>query len=79
MEKEKAPKNRTLTVSENEIKLRLERSESTWNDFIESNDLHKRIIINNSSLFDYHRQINNLVEKYSIENEKPNFLFVLRV
>jgi len=59
-----------------EINFRLGRAEAAWGDFIESDELYKRVIINNSSLIDYHRQINRLVEKYSTEKENPNFLYV---
>ena len=62
--------------TKSEIKFRLRRAEAAWGDFIESDELYKRVIINNSSLNDYHRQINQLVEKYTKEKEHQNYLYL---
>lgn len=63
--------------SEEDINFRLQRSEYSWNDYLEYPDGNIRVIINNSDKSDFHRKINSLIGEFSMENiDLPNYLYI---
>lgn len=63
--------------SEEDIKFRLQRSEYSWNDYLEYPDGNIRIIINNSDKSDFHRKINSLIGEFSMDKiDLPNYLYI---
>jgi guanylate kinase len=62
--------------SQDDINFRLERQGVTWNDYLKHSVVYKEIIINNSNKTDLNRLIDNLVNKYSPENESRDILAI---
>lgn len=62
--------------SEQVIDFRLKRSESAWNDYIESYDFSTKIIINNSNKTDFHRGINSMIDGISKIEEDINYFYI---
>ena len=52
------------------IEFRLSRQELVWNDYIRQSDLYQEVIINNSNKNEFHRLIDNLIKKYSVESNE---------
>ena len=50
------------------IKFRLSRQELVWDDYLRQTDFYQEVIINNSNRNDFHRLIDNLIKKYSVES-----------
>lgn len=57
------------------IKLRLERSEAVFKDYLE-NDIYRDVIINRSNQTDLHRKIKFLIEKYTKFDQVEDKLYV---
>ena len=51
--------------SEQDIQYRLSRISASWEDYLLNNNFYREIIINNSSISDFHRMIDFLIEKYN--------------
>ena len=63
--------------SQENINFRLQRSQYSWNDYLEYPDGNIRVIINNSDKSDFHRKINSLIGEFSMNNiDLPNYIFV---
>ena len=62
--------------SKETITFRLERQKITWNDYLKHSGIYREIIINNSNRTDFHRLIDNLIAKYSPENESNDMLLI---
>lgn len=57
------------------IRLRLERSEAVFKDYLE-NDIYQDVIINRSNKTDLHRKIRFLIDKYTKIDESADKLYV---
>lgn len=58
---------RSQSADENAIEFRLKRLDLAWRNYVQEPDLYKEILINNSTLTDFHRLIDNTIKKYSDE------------
>jgi guanylate kinase len=74
-------RNRLLsekTYSEDQINFRLKRIKIAFEDYLNNANIYSEIIINNSSIEDYHRLIKQLIEKYNdIPAVDEKLIFVL--
>lgn len=52
------------------IKFRISRQKLVWEDYLRQTDLYQEVIINNSNRNEFHRLIDNLIQKYSVESDK---------
>ena len=60
-----------------QIKFRLDRSEVSFNDYLEYPDGELKVIINNSEKSNFYRKINSLLDEFSVERiDLPNLLFI---
>jgi guanylate kinase len=51
---------------DDEIKFRLSRLSASWDDYLLQSNMYREIIINNSSILDFHRMIDFLIDKYNL-------------
>jgi guanylate kinase len=58
------------------VKFRLGRQHLAWNDYLKHSRLYEEVIVNNSNRTDFHRLIDYLVQKYSVENESQEVLVI---
>lgn len=63
--------------NESDIVFRLQRSEYSWNDYLEYPDGNIRVIINNSDKSDFHRKINSLIGEFSMDRiDSANYIYM---